>query len=175
MSKSRFSTESLQWRDRAKAIADTLEVPENDCNCPPRKPTRRSPFGDPCEHLLAKDHNLTVEEWSILVSRGYPEEWITEEDYRRDISGEPERWQDVWFSPRQPKSPSRDTVPGSASRAELYEWRFQNNYALWHPDDITMSEIDHIGTRIRTLPNGRIESLGLYWIGADEDEYNDDC
>lgn len=115
---------------------------------------------------------MTIGEWAYLISRGYPEDWITAEDYQRDLDGLPDRRKEVWFRPPIAPDGSKDTMPGTAARAELYEWRIANGYHLWHHNDITVTEIDHVATSIKTLPNGRIESLGLCWTGPDEEYYD---
>lgn len=167
-----FRKEVYSLITKLASKADAIDVPEKNCDCPPRQPTRRSPFGEPCEHLKKCEHDTPIDRWALMVAGGNPGYWITLEDWYREINGLPHEREDIWFSPPIPSEPDRQTIPGSAARAETYAKRFRSGNSLWHPNDITMSEVDSISTRIKTLPNGRIESLGIYWMG--DDEY-DDC
>jgi hypothetical protein len=42
----------------------------------------------------------------------------------------------------RPLPPPTDALPGTCDKAAVLEWRHQNGYALWHPDDATITDLE---------------------------------
>lgn len=108
-----------------------------ECDCP------RCPVSPPCEHILAADHTLTLEQWQELLEETWPA------DYR-----EP------------PVAPHGELVQSRQVRLAIYEERASLGFALWHREDCWQANEQHedalaIGTlssrggKLKRLKNGR--------------------
>jgi hypothetical protein len=95
-----------------------------------------------CEHVLATDHPLSLDEWLSFLSDNFPT------DYR---------------APEASPSPTK-TWPGTAARVEVYINR-QGSTALFSPEDVTEEEVLHLQRSVRRRRNGSLEILGLAIAG----------
>jgi len=103
--------------------------------------TSPRPMRPPCEHVLARDHTLTLEEWAILL--------LASNNARFHPRSNPDTFADM------PKAPRPAQVIRRQARVALREWRC-GRFALWHPDDLDQRQVDGLEMEGDTKRNGRL-------------------
>lgn len=112
-------------------LRDALEGPA--CACfdgwdPEKDPRPR------CPHLLSADHPLTLQKWGALLLGLLPKE----------------------YAERPPPPTPSATLPGGPGRVAVMRQRQAAGQHLYHPEDLTQTQIDRIGITVTRARNGHI-------------------
>lgn len=105
--------------------------------CP--RATMPRPVRPPCQHVLARDHDLTIEEWAELLLGVHYNEHAD-----------------------RPPPPKWELTIRRSARVTLLRIRWRDGYGLWHPGDLEQSQADDVSTKSAKTANGRVpKELGL--------------
>jgi hypothetical protein len=119
-----------------RQLLESLEA--SDCKCISSTDPIEILRAGPCEHVLAADHTLSLDEWREL------QELLDPGGYR---------------APPEPTSPALAVT--REARLALLESRAHGKVGLWHPFDLDATKVDAVSVDGRRVRNGAAQFGGL--------------
>lgn len=140
---------TLRLYSPAASQLAALEIP--DCGCAALELRRRRLLGlpldafiAPCEHILGRDHTLTLDQWAALLEMSSPGEYLEPPPCRRD-----------------------SRVQSQQARVAVLTRRHASGESLWHDRDQLPERADCIRREIVVGRNGSVSETGLEIFRAD--------